>query len=434
MYTFSIKDYHAIKDAKIRMDGITVLAGINGCGKSTLSRWLYYLVNATREFERFQRSYFVDALIREVEKVSRVFRPTPKISNYSAVKRQLRHFLQEDELDWDGLKTVYYAFIEKAEDDLREYASENPLSRRLGNFLLEREVQEDLTPDELINTYLQGCSETFEKGLYKYMQKVESYRREDLVKVITSEYSDGEQMPANISLTEGETSLLEEESFTPPLLLSRAIYVDTPMAVTKRGYSVGNDIWDDFVSYLYRDNPQKKGTPTELLDIQIQSVIGGRIQLAEDNIGLERELHFVSLEQGIDIEVKDAATGVKTFAYMSQLLRNGWLDKETLLMIDEPEAHLHPQWIVEFARLLVKIHKELGVKVLVASHNPDMVAAIQSIAQKEEVIDKTVFYLAQRGKDEPRYVFSDKGTDISDIFTSFNIALSRIEQYGNSMV
>ena len=119
---------------------------------------------------------------------------------------------------------------------------------------------------------------------------------------------------------------------------------------------------------------------------------------------------------------------------MSQLLRNGWLDKETLLMIDEPEAHLHPQWIVEFARLLVKIHKELGVKVLVASHNPDMVAAIQSIAQKEEVIDKTVFYLAQRGKDEPHYVFSDKGTDISDIFTSFNIALSRIEQYGNSMV
>lgn len=434
MYTFSIKDYHAIKDAKIRMDGITVLAGINGCGKSTLSRWLYYLVNATREFERFQRSYFVDALIREVEKVSRVFRSTPKISNYSAVKRQLRHFLQEDELDGDGLKTVYYAFIEKAEDDLREYASENPLSRRLGNFLLEREVQDDLTPDELINTYLQGCSETFEKGLYKYMQKVESYRREDLVKVITSEYSDGEQMPANISLTEGETSLLEEESFTPPLLLSRAIYVDTPMAVTKRGYSVGNDIWDDFVSYLYRDNPQKKGTPTELLDIQIQSVIGGRIQLAEDSIGLERELHFVSLEQGIDIEVKDAATGVKTFAYMSQLLRNGWLDKETLLMIDEPEAHLHPQWIVEFARLLVKIHKELGVKVLVASHNPDMVAAIQSIAQKEEVIDKTVFYLAQRGKDESRYMFSDKGTDISDIFTSFNIALSRIEQYGNSMV
>ena len=211
MYTFSINNYHAIKDAKIRIDGITVLAGINGCGKSTLSRWLYYLVNATREFERFQRSYFVDALIHEVEKISRFFRPTPKYSNYSAVKRQLRLFMQGDELDWDALKNVYYAFIEKAEKDLREYASENPLSRRLGSFLLEREVHEELTSNELINTYLLGCSETFEKGLNKYIQKVESYCKEDLVKVITSEYSNGEQMPANISLTEGDTLLLEEE-------------------------------------------------------------------------------------------------------------------------------------------------------------------------------------------------------------------------------
>lgn len=434
MYTFSIKDYHSIKDATIRIDGITVLAGINGSGKSTLSRWLYYFVNATREFEMFQRRYFVDALIREVEKVNHFFRPTPKNSNYSSVKRQLRLFMKEEELDWDGLKSVYYAFIEKAEADLREYASEKPFSGRLGYFLLDREVPEEMTPEELINTYLQGCGETYERGLAKYIQKVESYRREDLVKVIMSEYSDGEQMPINISMLEGETSLLEEETFTPPLMLSRAIYVDTPMAVTKRGYSVGNDIWDDFVSYLYKENSEKKGIPTWPFVMQIQSVIGGNIQLSEDDMGLEREIHFVSEEQGIDIDVKNAATGVKTFAYMSQLLRNGWLDKETLLMIDEPEAHLHPQWIVEFARLLVLIHKQLGVKVLVASHNPDMVAAIQSIALKEEVIDKTVFYLAQRGKDIPRYVFSEKGKDISDIFTSFNIALSRIEQYGNSMV
>lgn len=434
MYTFSIKDYHAIKDATIRIDGITVLAGINGSGKSSLSRWLYYLVNATHEFEKFQRSYFVDALLREIDKVGRFFRASPKYSYYSSLKRQMRHFMQEDELDWDGLKSVYYAFINKADEDLREYASERHFLGRLSNFLFEREAVEEKTPEEIVNTYLKGCQEIYEKGLDKYISKVESYRKEDLIKVILSEYSDGEHLPTNISLFEGETSLLEEESFTPPLMLSRAIYVDTPMAVTKRGYSIDHDIWSDFVSYLYRENPQNKRISTEFLDIQIQSVIGGRIQLVEDNIGFESELHFVSQEQGIDIDVKDAATGVKTFAYMSQLLHNGWLDKDTLLMIDEPEAHLHPQWIVEFARLLVKIHKDLGVKVLVASHNPDMVAAIQSIAQKEEVIDKTVFYLAQREKDEPRYIFSDKGTEISDIFTSFNIALSRIEQYGNSIV
>ena len=40
-YRFQIDDYHAIKHADLEINGITVVAGVNGCGKSTMSRWLY---------------------------------------------------------------------------------------------------------------------------------------------------------------------------------------------------------------------------------------------------------------------------------------------------------------------------------------------------------------------------------------------------------
>ena len=50
-YKYSLFDYHAIAEADITIDGITVLAGDNGCGKSTLSRWLYYLVNTSSRYE-----------------------------------------------------------------------------------------------------------------------------------------------------------------------------------------------------------------------------------------------------------------------------------------------------------------------------------------------------------------------------------------------
>ena len=99
-------------------------------------------------------------------------------------------------------------------------------------------------------------------------------------------------------------------------------------------------------------------------------------------------------------------------------------------MIDEPEAHLHPQWIVEFARVLVTIHKRLGVNIMIASHNPDMVSAISSIAKREEIEDETNFYLAVKENDSWQYTYKSLGTDISDIFRSFNIALSRIKEYG----
>ena len=50
-YKYSLFNYHAIAEADITIDGITVLAGDNGCGKSTLSRWLYYLVNTSSRYE-----------------------------------------------------------------------------------------------------------------------------------------------------------------------------------------------------------------------------------------------------------------------------------------------------------------------------------------------------------------------------------------------
>lgn len=434
MFTFKINNYRAVKDAAIRIDGITVLAGINGSGKSTLSRWLYYIVNAAHNFEIFQRQYFIDSLVQEIEKVQRVFRPTPKSGNYQSVKTQIRRMNAGEELDWELLKDLYNNFLEKAEQDLRQYAEERPLGGRLSAYLLGQESSEEMDAASIIETYLLWCREAYERGLNKYLQRVESYRLDDLERVITSEYSDGERIPASISLMEGDTPLLESETFTPPLMLNRAIYIDSPMAVSGRIYSHGKDIWEDFHHYLYKENPQRKNTSSERLHIQIQSIIGGDIQLTDDKLEMEKELHYVSREQGIDININDAATGVKTFAYMSQLLRNGWLDKNTLLLIDEPEAHLHPQWIVEFARLLVRIHKELGVKIVLASHNPDMVAAIQSIARKEEVIDNTIFYLAEKNETDSRYAFVDKGDEIGDIFTSFNIALSRIEMYGTSVI
>ena len=434
MYNLSLKDYRAIKSADIHIDGITVLAGVNGSGKSTLSRWLYYLINASHEFEQYQRKYFLEALWSEIDKVQRVFRASPKGANYQEISRQFRRFGFDEELDWENLKEVFYSFVNKAEEDLRSYVGERSIPSRLANYLLGKDIPEDMDTNTIIDMYLQECHNAFEHGFNKYMQKIETCRREDLDKVIASEFSDGERIPSSLSLIESDTPLLETDTFSPPLTLSRSIYIDSPMAVSGRPYYMRNDIWENFLEYLYMENPQNKSDELMGLTAQIQSVIGGSILLENDRFGIEKELHYISKEQGIDINIKDAATGVKTFAYMSQLLKNGWLDKETLLLIDEPEAHLHPQWIVEFARLLVKIHKVLGVKMVIASHNPDMVAAIQSIAVKEEVIEDTIFYLAHKEKDDLSYEFVDKGTDIGDIFTSFNIALSRIEQYGTAVI
>ena len=68
----------------------------------------------------------------------------------------------------------------------------------------------------------------------------------------------------------------------------------------------------------------------------------------------------------------------------------------------------------------------------IASHNPDMVAAIHDIAHKEGVLSDTRFYVAQPDEENPhQYVYKDLEHEIGEIFDSFNIALDRINIYGN---
>ncbi len=51
--------------------------------------------------------------------------------------------------------------------------------------------------------------------------------------------------------------------------------------------------------------------------------------------------HFVfKTKQGIEIDLRDCATGIKSFAIINFLVKNKSINDKTLLILDEPEAHL----------------------------------------------------------------------------------------------
>ncbi|MDE6770719.1 MAG: ATP-binding protein, partial [Muribaculaceae bacterium] len=157
-------------------------------------------------------------------------------------------------------------------------------------------------------------------------------------------------------------------------------------------------------------------------------ILGGDIIVKDETISA-KELRYVRKKDGLNISIDEVATGMKSFAYILRLLQNGYIDSETLLIIDEPEAHLHPQWVVKFAKILVLIHKYLGTKIMIASHNPDMVAAINTIASVEGLDDATNFYQAYKEPGSLKFSYKGFGNDVSTVFDCFNIALEHIDAY-----
>ena len=90
--------------------------------------------------------------------------------------------------------------------------------------------------------------------------------------------------------------------------------------------------------------------------------------------------------------------------------------------------HLHPQWIVGMARVLVRLAKERGVKVLVTTHSPDLVHALRDFSENEDFSSNTCFYLSQQDdKSEMRYTFAKLGMNIGPIFSVFNVAKEHIQ-------
>ena len=90
------------------------------------------------------------------------------------------------------------------------------------------------------------------------------------------------------------------------------------------------------------------------------------------------------------------ATGIKYFGIIQVLIDNNRLDKDVVLVLDEPEVHLHPKWQLKLAQVIVNLVKN-GIKIIVNSHSPYMIEALQKYSEKEQIEDKTNFYLAENG-------------------------------------
>lgn len=425
-YTFKLSNYHAIENAEITLDGITVLSGENGSGKSTISRWLYYLIRGTNDYE-----YFVDReSFNEIRPLVESIRRASMVLDYDSAIRgtQTRQMLNEL---WDkGIEAYQEKFDSIVESLLESIAVE--LSDRKMPMALRRLstiFQVDYSKNDSLDTFLGRVSNKLHGSYYEIMiNSVERKKKRDtysLASVIRNIASVGDGWPNDISLKEDTVSLLNKRDFQEPVMLNRAIYYGTQRTINSIEYT------SEFDRLLRRPFSE---TPNQLrvLRMRIQSIIDGTISYEDENSLLMDEPGlYYSRNDGLRIPLKQAATGITSFAYLLQLLNNGYLQKDTLLIIDEPEAHLHPQWIVEYAKLLVLLNKKIGMKILISSHNPDMVSAIQSISRKEGIIDTVHFYVAQkRNEENTQYIYKDLGTEIGEIFESFNIALSRIQMYG----
>lgn len=438
-YRFSIHNYHAIKEADILIDGITVLAGPNGCGKSTISRWLYYMIDIATDFDSYLAKGYqteINALLLNISRAIReMWGLNRGVNNGLKMQQSIDELKLDDRFTLDSIDEYsekLHLFIDEFANQLEKFLkADNVMEQqkdRVFKFLtqnLEGEEQANTSEAfaELISLYVDRMQQDL-------MLKKEERSVSDVLSFLHTYLNEDELVPFGLTLQEDDVNIISEGRLCTLLNLDKAIYVDTPMAFGLDDF-LKNVFWQRLRKLMLEGKNLSEQKNMRLL-YRIYEILNGKIQVSDSLLG-NREMYYERKDGKLLLPLDKIATGMKSFAYLAQLIKNGHLDDHTMLMIDEPEVHLHPQWVVVFARILILIHKSLGVKIVLASHNPDFVAAIKAIAKKEGVLDKTNFYLAQNMDREGfLYSFKSLGHDIEPIFESFNIALERIQQYGDT--
>lgn len=416
------EQYRAIQSADIIINGITIVSGINGCGKSTLSKLLYntykysinynhlviYLIN-----DKLQPYY---GILNQLQTSMMFrFRQSGRIHRW----RQLSSIENIDDY-FDELKIFCRNFIEREHDLNRE--GETMLTERIWRIIWTALNNEG---DENLESNINAMITQMEDVIRSLMMLIQ----ERPTNILTDRISMKMQgdIPSNISISEYGDAFIgpEAHSVALPHYIQKVVYIDTPMILGIESFN-GPDHWDDLnneVRSLTADNYGGHINET----IQREILHGEAVY---DSEAIEGTLTF-KREDGKIFDLIDCATGVKAFSIIQLLLKNNALKKDTLLIIDEPEAHLHPQWIVEYARLILMLHKELGVKFFIASHSTDMVGALKEMSPTLEVSDLN-FYVAEEA-DDMRYTYNHLGNDVEPIFASFNKSFEKLDYYtGNN--
>ena len=153
---------------------------------------------------------------------------------------------------------------------------------------------------------------------------------------------------------------------------------------------------------------------------RIQEITRGKVQY-----DVKRD-EFYLMNGSSKQEFNLVAEGIRKMALLWQLVKNGTLEKGSILFWDEPEANINPAYISIIVEMLLELQRK-GVQVFIATHDY-MIANYFEV--KKETNDSIVFHSLSYsgGTGELQYERAYRFADLKNnaIISAFNKLLDEI--------
>ena len=416
-----------LNSVDIELNGITVVAGENNTGKSTIGKMLYCIFHSFYKIE----DQIKDEQVKSISRILNTFyiensRPIFGGKDVRPLALQLvenKSILIQDRNRL--IREIKYFFNIENKGNFKYSTEEDieKIAKRISGFFgfEDREIQEILLRKRLNAEFamkIGHLNNTNQKTTVKLHIKNEEIFFE----------VDGNE----------EIQILDYMDLNKEI-----IYIDDPFILDELNqfrYNVFSDSYghrQDLLEKLSNDKMAEDFSVVDELVVQkrIEKILGKMQGICDGDIVEENgEFVFKNTLLNGNLKMVNLSTGLKSFAILKRLLRTGKIDENGIIILDEPEIHLHPEWQLKFAEIIILLQKEFKLNILLNTHSPYFLNAIEAYAKKYNRKDICKFYLSDE-KDGNTKIF-DVTNETEKIYAKLAKPLQELEnlEYGDTII
>lgn len=428
----SIKNLAKIKEADIEIDGITVICGNNNTGKSTVGKALFAIFESTLNIYDRIREEIASKIINVFIKSSVYIRNYFVHHNnaYNDFKFDIDNLIDKMySNDYNDIDLLINNFVKKNIANNKEYV--------VFTITGERIIKSD--------SYIESISDEIKKII---TTPIDSIKKELISRYFNSIFNEQINNTDKNNIAYIDLIIKEKtnkiifnqnkcKNFNEEIIIGNNIYyIDNPFIIDKinnssNGYTLMekkliNALEKDYTNNMLEniiDSVQNK----EILD-KIEKLFDDAVNGKINKMGSYYYLDKLRFE--------NLSTGIKSFIIIRMLLESGSLKEKDLLVLDEPEIHLHPEWQLLYAETIVLLQKYLDLTITITTHSPYFVEAINGYSKLHKIHNRVNFYFAE-ADDNNNVTINKVNDNINLIFKKMADPLKklrnmRIEEFDNS--
>lgn len=457
-----------VKNSSIELNGLTVITGKNNSGKSTVGKTLYALLDAVSNIsEKYEkdRCNFIKTNLDNIKYSKQIFRvwvhgQVKSIDNLFSIDSYFKKFAYNEYRKLTSSSELEEFVKGLLQEMIRFKPNTQQRDAEVGNKYVSAGNKKN-EKDELVMTVseLEDLLETIKRDPQQIV-----YTKKSINQTLRKEFAGqiqpvrGQNGSSIISLTDGDkvyfsltienNNLVDENNnkfmagqykkvylVDDPFILdnlerdqklNQLFFFDSEESLLNSGHILSHN---DKLRLTLTQNKQQSIFEQTILNDKLKNIRKKIDEILPGTFDLSTEGRYY-VQNGMKLQVSNLATGSKMFSIIKILLDKGELDESTMLILDEPEAHLHPKWQNAFAEVIALLVKELGVNVLLTTHSPNFVLALDAYMRKYKLEEKSNFYQTEILEDGfVQYNCMDD--DMGKIYEDFLKYLSEVKMLRN---